>query len=273
MSKSKDNPELKSIPPPPIAKNLPISGPDFRRPSSDLIQQLYQVGSANASATLHKLGVTQTFIEGPLPRKPGAKIVGPAVTLQFMPKREDILDTISEEGAEKRTALWAVFETVQMGDVLVIQANGSLKNGCLGEMLARYFYKGRGGIGLVVDGAIRDWPQIREMALPVWTRGFTPNYASQGPYFPWAYNVPINCSEVLVIPGDIIIADDDGAVCVPANLAPVIIEGTLEREDWEAFSRIKLDQGGALKKYYPLNEEGWREYEAWKKNRDTSQSK
>jgi regulator of RNase E activity RraA len=268
MAQKKDSPVSRTLPSPAVTQTLPISGPDFARPAADLIEQLYEVGSANASATLHKLGITQAFIEGPLPRKPGAKIVGPAVTLQFMPKREDILDTLAEEGAEKRTALWAVFEAVQPGDVLVIQAYGSKKNGCLGEMLARYFYKGRGGIGMVVDGAVRDWPQIQQMALPLWTCGFTPNYASQGPYFPWAYNVPINCSQVLVLPGDIIIADDDGAVCVPAKLAPMILEGTLEREHWETFSRMKLDEGGALKKYYPLNEEGMREYEAWKKSQE-----
>ncbi|NJN82526.1 MAG: ribonuclease activity regulator RraA, partial [Caldilineaceae bacterium] len=180
-----DYPILAELPAPAITAQLPIHGDDFARPDPALIEQLYEVGSANASATLHKIGISQSFIEGPLPRKKGAKVVGPAVTLQFMPKREDLLNTRSEEGAEKRTALWAVFEAVQPGDVLVIQAYGSMHNGCLGEMLARYFYIGRGGIGIVVDGAVRDWPQIQELDVPLWTRGFTPNYASQGPYFPW----------------------------------------------------------------------------------------
>ena len=53
------------------------------------------------------------------------------------------------------------------------------------------------GVGLVVDGMIRDWPRVREIGLPLWTRGATPNYASQGSLFPWAYNVPIACSRVL----------------------------------------------------------------------------
>jgi regulator of RNase E activity RraA len=258
-------PELKELPRPPISQSLPVRGAEFERPEPELIRQLYQVSSANASATLYKIGVTQTFIEGPLPRQPGAKVVGPAVTLQFMPRREDVLDSRTEENAEKRTALWAVFDTVQPGDVLVVQAFGSMKNGCLGEMLARYFSIGRGGIGIVVDGCVRDWPQLQKLAVPLWTRGFTPNYASQGPYFPWAYNVPVACSEVLVLPGDIIIADDDGAVCVPAQLAPLIVESSLQREDWEDFSRMKLDAGESIQKYYPLNEEGWAEYEAWKK--------
>jgi regulator of RNase E activity RraA len=145
-----------------------------------------------------------------------------------------------------------------------VQAFGDPYTGCLGEMLITYF-KGRGGIGLVVDGMIRDWPHVREIGLPLWTRGFTPHYASQGTLFPWAYNVPIACSRVLVLPGDLIIADDDGAVLVPIRVAPQLLTQTLEHEDWEAFSRVRLAEGGSLWKYYPLSEEGRREYEEWRR--------
>jgi regulator of RNase E activity RraA len=70
---------------------------------------------------------------------------------------------------------------------------------------------------------------------------------------------------VLVVPGDIIIADDDGAVLVPINLAPAVVAATVAHEEWEVFSRIKLAEGGALTKYYPLNDEGQREYEQWQR--------
>jgi len=106
---------------------------------------------------------------------------------------------------------------------------------------------------------------VREIGVPVWTRGFTPNYASQASLFPWAYNVPIACSRVLVLPGDIMIADDDGAVLIPAQMAPLVAQYTIEHEEWEVFSRIKLAEGGSLRKYYPLNDEGWAEYEEWRK--------
>jgi regulator of RNase E activity RraA len=244
--------------------SLPISGPAFERPDPQLIEQLHAVSSATASAMMHKMGLRQTFIEGPLPRKPGSKVVGPAVTLQFMPQREDVASGLGQENVEKVSALWAVFEAVQPGDVLAVQAFGDPYTGCMGEMLVTYF-KGRGGIGIVVDGCVRDWPKIQEIGTPIWTRGFTPNYASQSTLFPWAYNVPIACSRVTILPGDIIIADDDGAVMVPIKLAPVLVKHALEHEDWEVFSRMKLAQGGALKKYYPLNEEGWHEYESWRK--------
>lgn len=257
-------PTLSSLPVPDISRELPIAGPAFERPEPKLIRQLHAVSSATAAATMHKMGVRQTFIEGPLPRQPGAKIVGPAVTLQFMPQRDDIASGLAQEHVEKFSALWAVFETVTPGDVLVVQAFGDPYTGCMGDMLTTYF-KGRGGIGIVVDGSIRDWPKVRQLGVPVWTRGFTPNYASQTHLFPWAYNVPIACSQVLVLPGDIIIADDDGAVVVPIQLAPVVLQTTLEHEDWEVFSRMKLMEGGSIRTYYPLSEEGQREYEAWKK--------
>src|SRR4051794_15597122 len=251
------------LPTPAISQALPIGGPPFTPPHPALIHQLYQVGSATASALLHKMGVRQTFIQGPLPRVAGAKVVGPVVTLQFMPQREDVASGMAQEHVEKVSALWAVFDTVQPGDILAVQAFGDAYTGCMGEMLITYF-KGRGGIGIVVDGCIRDWPRVQEIGTPIWTRGFTPNYASQSTLFPWAYNVPIACSRVLVLPGDIIIADDDGAVLIPRQIAPEIVRQTLEHEDWEAFSRKRMQEGGALLKYYPLNDEGRQEYEEWR---------
>lgn len=201
-------------------------------------------------------------------RHRGAKVVGPAVTLQFMPQREDVASGIAAEGAEQHSALWHVFDSVLPGDVLVIQAYGDPNTGCLGEMLTSYFHKGRGGAGVVVDGMVRDWPHLKDMGLPMWTRGTTPNYASQATLFPWAYNVPIACSRVLVFPGDIILADDDGAVLVPQRVAPLLLAETLDKEDWETFSRLRLGQGGSLWKYYPLSAEGRQEYEAWRAQGD-----
>jgi regulator of RNase E activity RraA len=249
--------------------SLPIEGPAFRRPDPALIARLRDVSSATASAMLHKMGIRQTYIEGPLPRVPGAKVVGPAVTLQFMPQREDIASGLAQEHAEKVSALWAVFDAVQPGDILVVQAWGDPYTGVMGDMLTTYF-KGRGGAAVVVDGCVRDWPKIQELGVPMWTVGVTPNYASQSFLFPWAYNVPIACSRVLVMPGDIIIADDDGVVMVPAKMASMVADIALQHEEWEVFSRIKLSEGGALRKYYPINEEGWAEYEEWRKQNPTA---
>lgn len=244
---------------------LPIAGPGWERPNPELIERLRVVSSATASADMHKLGIRHTFIHGPVARQPGARIVGPAVTLQFMPQREDLASGVAQEDIEKRSALWHVLDAVQPGDVLVVAANGDPYTGCLGEMLLTYL-QGRGGLGAVVDGCIRDWLRVKELGLPLWTTGFTPNYASQAGQFPWAYDVPVACGGVLVLPGDIVIADDDGAVLVPQRVAPLILEKALAHEDWEAFSRARLAEGGSIWRYYPLSEEGRNEYAAWKQH-------
>src|SRR6476469_6923274 len=83
---------------------LPVTGPAFEKPSPHLIEQLKKVSSATASATLHKMGIRRTFIQGPQSRQPGAKIVGSVVTLQFMPQREDIVSGLGRENVENQSA-------------------------------------------------------------------------------------------------------------------------------------------------------------------------
>ena len=253
--------KLHPLPSPDLA--WPITGGPFHRPDPSLIDAFKDVSSATASAMLHHLGIKQTFIQGPLPLKPGSKVIGPALTLQFMPQREDIASGEGQEYIEQRSALWAVLEEVEPGDVLMVQANGDMYTGCLGEMLVTYF-KGRGGAGIVVDGCVRDGPRLQDIDLPIWARGYTPNYASQSWLFPWGYNVPVACGQVLVLAGDIVIADLDGTVVVPAQLAPILLQQTLEHEGWETFSRMKLAEGRPLRHYYPLDEVGQREYQQWR---------
>jgi regulator of RNase E activity RraA len=243
--------------------SLPVTSADVARADAATIDRLRRVSAATASAELHQMGVRQTFIQGPVARLPGSRIIGNAVTLQFMPQREDIASGQGQEQAEKKTALWQVLDEIQPGDVLVVQAYGDPYTGCLGEMLITYL-QGRGGVGLVVDGYIRDWPKVRDIGLPLWTLGATPNYASQASLFPWGYNVPVALGRVTVLPGDIIIADDDGAVAVPRKMAADLAETTIAHEDWEEFSRLRLSEGGSIATYYPLSEEGEREYKQWR---------
>ena len=98
-----------------------------------------------------------------------------------------------------------------------------------------------------------------------WLRGVTPNYHTQTDIVPFAVNVPIACGDTLVMPGDIIVADDDGVVVVPIKLAPELVKRASEHAEWEDFTRLRLSQGGELVKYYPLSDEARVEYEEWKK--------
>jgi regulator of RNase E activity RraA len=246
---------------------LPQVGPPYDRVDAATRLAFSSVSAATAAATLHKMGVTHTYMNGPRALDPDAKVVGSALTLAFMPKREDVASARRQEDFEKHTALWAVLDKVEPFDVLVVQAFGDPFTGCLGEMLTSYL-KTRGGLGVVVDGCIRDWPNIRQMGIPMWATGVTPNFASQAGLQPWGYNVPVACGGVLVLPGDLVVADGDGAVVVPAQLAGETARIATAHEEWEVFSRQRLDAGGALLKYYPLDEEGAAEYEIWKRRHD-----
>ncbi|HET7769602.1 MAG TPA: ribonuclease activity regulator RraA, partial [Chloroflexota bacterium] len=132
-----------------------------------------------------------------------------------------------------------------------------------GEMMMTYF-KGKGGAGVVIDGCVRDVAEIKKLGLGLWLRGATPNFHTQTVQFPAAINVPIACGGVLVLPGDVIIADDDGAVVVPQKALAQLVERAAVHHEWEEFSRLRLSEGGDLRKYYPLNDEARAEYEQWK---------
>jgi regulator of RNase E activity RraA len=194
---------------------------------------------------------------------PGASIVGPALTLQFMPKREDLYPDAEYVDPERQLHRHALYHA-QSGDVVVVDARADLTSGVFGEMMLTYF-RGRGGLGVVIDGCIRDSAEIKKLGLGLWLRGVTPNFHTQTNIFPFAVNVPVACGGVTVMPGDLIIADDDGAVVVPIGLAPQLARKAAEHVEWEEFSRLKLSEGGDLRKYYPLNEEGRAEYEAWRR--------
>ncbi len=254
---------------PPADVILPISGKAGARLPAEKLEQLKQVSTATCSATLNHMGLTRATLAGPRPTQPGSSIVGQAVTIQFMPMREDIGSTVAQEEYERTSALWHVLDAIHPNDILVMAAKGDMRTGCLGEMLVTYL-KGRGGLGAVVDGCVRDWPKIKQIGLPLWVKGFTPNYATQSGLNPWAYNVAIDACDVLVMPGDVILADDDGVVCLPLNMVDLVLEAGLSYEDWEAFSRQKLAEGGSIWKYYPLKDEGQEEYDAWCKSREQS---
>lgn len=246
-----------------MTNNEPIPSIDIQRPSKELIKKLEGIGSATASSELNRLGISKAAITGPTTYTPGKSIVGPALTLQFMPKREDQYADGEYHDPESQIHRHVLYHA-QAGDVVVVDARGEVTSGVFGGMMMTYF-KGRGGLGIIIDGAVRDYPEAKDLDLGLWLKGVTPYSHTQTVQYPFAYNVPIDCSGTLVMPGDIIIADDDGSVVVPIALAEQLAEKGTEHAEWEVFTRMKLEQGGDLRKYYPLSVEGRAEYEEWKK--------
>lgn len=239
-----------------------IETPDITRPDKALIEALREVGSATAAGELYRLGIRQPHLMGLTTWHPGKTVVGPALTLQWMPRREDMSANHEYADPEMQLHRHVMYHT-QPGDVIVVDARGDMGSGVFGEMMLTYFI-GKGGAGCVIDGCVRDWPHVSKLDVGLWMRGVTPNHGWQNNIMPFAVNIPVACAGVLVMPGDIIIADDDGAIVVPVKFAPEIAKKSGEKNEWEEFTRMKLSQGGELRKYYPLTAEAQAEYEAWK---------
>jgi regulator of RNase E activity RraA len=238
--------------------------PTFERPPREIIEALTQIGSATTTGELSKLGIRNPQLVGLTTFNPGKVVVGPAITLQFMPKREDQHWGDEYSSAPERELHRTAILQTQPGDVVVVDARGSMSSGIFGEMMLTSF-KAIGGLGIFIDGCIRDFPEVKKLDLGLWLKGVTPNYHTQTDIFPHAVNVPIACCGTFIKPGDLIVADDDGAVVVPAQLAADVAKKAMTKSEWEVFSRMKLAEGGSLTKYYPLNDEAKIEYENWRK--------
>lgn len=252
---------MSTAPVPSATPKPPVETRDIERPPRELVDAILRMGAATASSTLFHLGVRNSHIQGPTPWTKGRAVAGPALTLQFMPKREDLYGDDEYAEPERQLHRHVLYHT-RPGDVVVVDARGDMRSGVFGEMMLTYF-QGRGGAGVVIDGCLRDWPHVQTLGLGMWINGVTPNFHTQTDIMPFGVNVPIACGGVLVMPGDIIVADDDGAVAVPVALAPRVIEQAHVRHEWEDFSRERLAAGGDLRVYYPLSDGARPEYEAW----------
>ena len=238
-----------------------IQTSDIERPPREWVEALRLIGAATASSTLNRMGIRNSHICGPIARTAARAIAGPALTLQFMPKREDLYGEDEYAEPEKQLHRHVLYHT-QPGDIVVVDARGDMRSGVFGDMMLTYF-KGRGGIGVVVDGCLRDYPNTKQLDLALWISGLTPNFHTQTDLMPFGVNIPIACGGVLVMPGDVIVADDDGAVVVPVKLARELIEQASVQHGWEPFSKARLLEGGDLRRYYPLSDAARPEYEEW----------
>lgn len=224
-----------------------------------LIATLREVSTATLAAQLlKKHGMRSRSMQGLRPLAPGrCRFVGPAVTLRYVPAREDLGAEAMIDGPGNPTA--ALVDSLPAGAVLVADMGGSLAGGALGDiMVARLI--ARGAAGLVVDGAMRDAGPLAAMALPVFCRGVAPPPSFCGMIAVDA-GVPIGCGGVLVRPGDLVCADEDGVVVLPAHLAADLARDGLEQERLEAWIKARIEAGAPLKGTYPPSPEvlaAWR---------------
>jgi regulator of RNase E activity RraA len=202
-------------------------------------------------------------MRGPAPLAAGyERIVGPAFTLRFVPMRED-LATPESWGSARSTR--AAVEDMPAGAVAVADAMGIRDAGIFGDILCKRMAK-REVAALITDGAMRDAVGIKETGLPVWCSGLA-SPASVGALTFVGWQEPIACGGVAVFPGDWIIADEDGAVVIPAALVEDVAALGPEQERFEAWVIEEVEKGARLPGLYPPNEETRARYEASKQGR------
>jgi len=226
---------------------------------ADLAARLASVSTATLSSQLRKRGYDDVSIDGVHALTAGSRIVGRARTLRFIPFRPDLF---AEHGggfnAQKRA-----FDSLRPGEVLVIEARGERNAGTVGDLLALRAQQ-LGAAGVVTDGAARDVAAISALGMPVFAAAAHPAVLGRL-HVPWETDVVIACGGAAVQPGDVIVADDDGALVIPPALVDEVVTDAVEQEREEAFIAEQLAAGASVDGLYPMNAD-WRErYAAWQR--------
>lgn len=175
-----------------------------RKVDAEWVERYREVPVANVSDSMHRMTAGGADLR---PMHGGGVLAGPALTVKARPG--------------DNLMLHYALDIAQPGDVIVVDGGGDLTNALIGEMMVAYALK-KGVAGVVINGAIRDSAVIREGSFPVFAAGVT----HRGPYKdgPGEINVPIAISGMVVEPGDLIIGDDDGLLCVPFDQVGSVYE-------------------------------------------------
>jgi len=224
------------------------------------IATLSKISTATITTVLLKKGLRNVWMRGTKPLHPGQKrLVGPAFTLRFVPAREDLATPESwSSPISTRTAI----EAMPAGCIAVVDAMGITDAGIFGDILCARIAK-RGVAALVTDGVVRDAAGVRATGLPVWCQGAAAPPSVAGLTFV-NWGEPIGCGGVAVFPDDWVVADDDGAVLIPAAFIEEIAASGPEQERLEGWIMEEVARGASLPGLYPPNAENKARYEKTK---------
>jgi regulator of RNase E activity RraA len=222
-----------------------------------LFELLRGTSTATLTTVLLKKNLRKTWMRGTRPLRPDQKrLVGRAFTMRFVPAREDM--ATPESWSSPKSTRGAI-EAMPPGSIAVIDAMGSAEAGVFGDILCARMAK-RGVTALVTDGVVRDLAGVIGTGLPVWCNGgAAPPSVAALTFAGW--DEPIGCGGVAVFPGDVVVADGDGAVVIPAAMLEDVARAAEEQERMETWIMGEIEKGQALPGLYPPNEENRARYQ------------
>ena len=207
-----------------VAMNdLGIVKRNIERANKAAVEKLSRYGVATIHEAMGRIGLMHPYIR---PIYAGARMCGTAVTVLLQPGDNWMLHVAAEQ--------------VQPGDVVVAACTVDNTDGFFGDLLATS-YRARGAKGLIIDGGVRDVTDLTEMQFPVFSRAISARGTVKATL--GSVNVPVICAGATVNPGDVVVADMDGVVIVPARIAQQAADAAEAREANEADKREKLAQG------------------------------
>jgi regulator of RNase E activity RraA len=226
--------------------------------------RLARVSTSTLTTVLFKRGFRNTFLQGLRPiSKATGNMVGQAYTLRYIPSREDLdqIEAFLDRTHPQRVAV----EECPAGHVLMIDSRGDATAASSGNLLITRLMK-RGVAGIVTDGGFRDTPEIALMDFPTYhLRPSAPTNLIK--HHAVDLQLPIACGGVAIYPGDVIVGDAEGVVCIPAGIADDVATQSYDQTIYEDWVATRIAAGVGLFGVYPLTSDDERAlFTTWKKS-------